>query len=134
MVGVIGIKLAERELMAPLDEDVGRRLRFVTKPVILVANKSDTLELEPQATDFYKLGRGRAVCVSAEQKRGRRSLIRGGIARLAVGRLDEQGHRGAPDGGFAPAAEAVATIGPAAPMEERPALPDGIAAAVRKRP
>src|SRR5438094_7424278 len=45
--------------LVPLDEDVGRRLRYVTKPVILVANKCDAVEMEPQANDFYKLGRGR---------------------------------------------------------------------------
>src|SRR5206468_11636784 len=38
-----------RSGLVPLDEEVGRRLRYVTRPVILVANKCDTLELEPQA-------------------------------------------------------------------------------------
>ncbi len=61
--------------LTPLDEEVGRRLRYVTKPVILVANKCDDPALEPQANDFYRLGRGRALCVSAEQKRGKDNLL-----------------------------------------------------------
>ncbi len=62
--------------LTPLDEEVGRRLRYVTKPVILVANKCDDPALEPLANDFYKLGRGKALPVSAEQKRGRDVLLR----------------------------------------------------------
>ncbi|HEY1379300.1 MAG TPA: ribosome biogenesis GTPase Der, partial [Gemmataceae bacterium] len=45
-------------------------------PVILVANKCDDLSLEPLANDFYKLGRGKALPMSAEQKRGRDILLR----------------------------------------------------------
>src|SRR5437764_10388700 len=44
--------------LTPLDEEVGRRLRYVSKPVICVANKSDTPEMDYLAADFYKLGRG----------------------------------------------------------------------------
>ncbi len=61
-------------LMA-LDEEVARRLRYVTKPIILVANKCDTPELEPNTHEFYKLGRGKLVCVSAQQQRGRDELL-----------------------------------------------------------
>ncbi|HEX4590341.1 MAG TPA: ribosome biogenesis GTPase Der [Gemmataceae bacterium] len=62
--------------LTPLDEEVGRRLRYVTKPVILVANKCDDPAMIPLANDFYKLGRGKALAVSAEQKRGRDALLR----------------------------------------------------------
>jgi len=61
--------------LTPLDEEVGRRLRYVTKPVILVANKCDDRAMEPLANDFYKLGRGRALAVSAEQKHARDELL-----------------------------------------------------------
>ena len=61
--------------LAPLDEDVARRLRYVTKPVLCVANKCDTDAIEPQAAEFYKLGRGKLVCVSAQQKRGKQELL-----------------------------------------------------------
>ncbi|HXG08537.1 MAG TPA: ribosome biogenesis GTPase Der [Gemmataceae bacterium] len=61
--------------LVPLDEEVARRLRYVHKPIILVANKCDTPELEPQAAEFYKLGRGKLVCVSTHQNRGKEELL-----------------------------------------------------------
>jgi GTP-binding protein len=60
----------------PLDEEVARRLRGVGKPVILVANKCDTDELEPHAADFYRLGHDPVIAVSAHQGRGRGRLLR----------------------------------------------------------
>jgi GTP-binding protein len=62
--------------LLPLDEEVGRRLRYITKPVLLIANKCDDVAMAPLANDFYKLGRGKALPVSAEQKRGRDVLLR----------------------------------------------------------
>jgi GTP-binding protein len=59
----------------PLDEEVAQRLRGVGKPVILVANKCDTPELEPHALDFYRLGHDPVVPVSAQQNRGRGRLL-----------------------------------------------------------
>src|SRR5262245_37864000 len=61
--------------LLPLDEEVARRIRYVTKPVVCVANKCDTPELEPQTAEFYKLGRGKLVCVSARQNRGKQELL-----------------------------------------------------------
>ena len=64
-----------RDGLVPLDEEVARRLRYVTKPIILVANKCDTPEMDPQAAEFYKLGRGKLVCVSALQNRNKQELL-----------------------------------------------------------
>jgi GTP-binding protein len=64
-----------RSGLMPLDEEVARRLRYVTKPILCVASKCDTPELEPGAAEFYKLGRGKLVCVSAQQNRNRRELL-----------------------------------------------------------
>jgi len=61
--------------LTPLDEKVASRLRYVTKPIICVANKCDTAALDSQAAEFYKIGRGKLVCVSAEQKRGLNDLM-----------------------------------------------------------
>jgi GTP-binding protein len=61
--------------LMPLDEEVARRLRYVTKPILLVANKCDTPALEQQTAEFYKLGRGKLVHVSAHQNRGKRELF-----------------------------------------------------------
>src|SRR5262245_10383465 len=68
--------------IAPLDEEVSRRLRYVTKPVICVANKCDAPELEGLANEFYRLGRGKMMCVSAAQKRGKDELLDEIIAKL----------------------------------------------------
>jgi GTP-binding protein len=59
----------------PLDEEVARRLRGLDKPVLLLANKCDTPELEPQAAEFYRLGHDPVVAVSAQQNRGRERLL-----------------------------------------------------------
>jgi GTPase len=61
--------------VTPLDEEVARRLRYVTKPILCVVNKCDTPELDAQAAEFYKLGQGKLICVSAQQGRGRRELL-----------------------------------------------------------
>ncbi len=59
-----------------LDEEVARRLRHIDKPIVCVANKCDTESLDPQAAEFYKLGFGKVVCVSAQQNRNRAELMR----------------------------------------------------------
>jgi GTPase len=62
--------------MMGLDEEVARRLRHMDKPIVCVANKCDTASLDPQAAEFYKLGFGKVVCVSAQQNRNRDELER----------------------------------------------------------
>ncbi|HVS37526.1 MAG TPA: ribosome biogenesis GTPase Der [Gemmataceae bacterium] len=64
-----------RDGLMPLDEEVARRLRYVTKPILCVANKCDTPLIDPQAAEFYKLGRGKLVCVSTKQNRNREELL-----------------------------------------------------------
>lgn len=64
-----------RDGMLPLDEEVAKRLRYVTKPVICVANKCDTEKLDGNTGDFYRLGRGKLICVSAHQNRGKAELL-----------------------------------------------------------
>jgi GTP-binding protein len=73
---VILFVVDSRAGILPLDEEVAKRLRYVNKPVICVANKTDHPSLDPQADEFYKLGRGKLVRVSAEQKRNREELLR----------------------------------------------------------
>ena len=78
-----------RDGLMPLDEEVARRLRYVTKPVVLVANKCDTPELEQQTGEFYKLGRGKLICVSTKQNRGRDPLL--DMVRQRVPKAEEPG-------------------------------------------
>src|SRR5207247_6072322 len=58
-----------------LDEQVVKRLRYVDVPVICVANKTDTPAMDPQADEFYKLGRGKLAKVSTAHNRGKDELL-----------------------------------------------------------
>ncbi len=64
-----------REGLLPLDNFVAERLRQVKKPVLIVANKVDSPSLEPLKTEFYKLGFGEPLSVSALQGEGRVHLL-----------------------------------------------------------
>lgn len=72
---VILFAVDTRAGLTPLDEEVSKRLRYVDKPILCVANKSDTPKLEQEAADFYKLGRGKIVTVSALTNRNRDELL-----------------------------------------------------------
>ena len=71
---VILLVVDTRDGLVPLDEEVARRLRYVNVPVLCVANKTDTREMEPQAEEFYRMGR-KVIAVSAGQNRGKDALI-----------------------------------------------------------
>ncbi|MCD8044348.1 MAG: ribosome biogenesis GTPase Der [Tannerellaceae bacterium] len=51
--------------MTDLDLDVAKILRRAKKSVIVVANKADNFELHPQSAEFYSLGLGDPMCISA---------------------------------------------------------------------
>jgi GTP-binding protein len=72
---VILFVVDSRTGIAPLDEDVARRLRYIDKAVILVANKTDDEQLDYAADEFYKIGRGRLIKVSTHQNRGKKELL-----------------------------------------------------------
>lgn len=54
-----------REGLTSLDEEVGKWLRQIDKPVILAANKADNAQREEGIADFYRLGLSRPIPVSA---------------------------------------------------------------------
>jgi len=58
----------------PLDEEVSKRLRYVSAPVICLANKTDAPQMDAQADEFYRFGR-KVLKVSAQQDRGKSDLI-----------------------------------------------------------
>lgn len=64
-----------RDGLTSFDEEVSKRLRYVKQPVICVANKVDHKELDANADEFYRLGRGKLVRVSAKENRGREELL-----------------------------------------------------------
>ncbi len=64
-----------RDGLTPLDEEVAKRLRYIEKPVVLAANKADAPSLDSQGDEFYKLGRGKLIKVSARERRNRQELL-----------------------------------------------------------
>lgn len=62
---VILFVLDAREGMTPVDEEVSRVLRASGKPVIMVANKVEDFTATHDIFEFYKLGLGEPVMVSA---------------------------------------------------------------------
>lgn len=63
-----------RNGVTPLDLDVAERLRRIGKPVILVANKCDTPNLDLLTGEFHRLGYGTPLCVSTMHNRGKQEL------------------------------------------------------------
>jgi len=57
------------------DEEIADWLRRSEKPVLLVANKADNDKLETAAVDFYRLGMGEPLPVSAYHDRGINELL-----------------------------------------------------------
>lgn len=57
------------------DEDVAQILRRAKLPVILVANKVDNSGMAYTAAEFYKLGLGDPVCISAATGGGTGDLL-----------------------------------------------------------
>lgn len=87
---VILFVVDSRNGIAPLDEEVAKRLRYVDKPIICVANKTDDEVLEPQADEFYKLGRGKLIKVSAHQGRNKQLMIDDILERLPIQSIEEK--------------------------------------------
>lgn len=64
-----------RKGITPLDVEVTERLRKIKKPILLVVNKCDTPKFELQAGEFYKLGLGEPLPISALERHGRSNLL-----------------------------------------------------------
>jgi GTPase len=61
--------------ITPADTIMADRLRRAKKPVIMAANKADNEKLENEAVEFYKLGLGDPMPVSAYHARGIAELL-----------------------------------------------------------
>ncbi|MEI7701116.1 MAG: ribosome biogenesis GTPase Der [Planctomycetia bacterium] len=61
--------------ITPLDEEVARRLRKVSRPVLLVVNKCDSNSLDAEAASFLQLVSAPYVTTSVKANRGRHDLI-----------------------------------------------------------
>jgi GTP-binding protein len=59
-----------RDGVIAADIEIAELLRICHKPVVLAANKADNSKWETQLSDFYKLGVGTPLAVSAQHGRG----------------------------------------------------------------
>jgi GTP-binding protein len=73
-----------REGLTALDEEVGRLLRRVAKPVLVAVNKVDARGHESAVAEAYGLGMDPVLTVSAEHGRGVAELIEALAVRLPV--------------------------------------------------
>jgi GTP-binding protein len=64
-----------RDGVNPLDTEIADMLRRANKPVLLAANKADNARLESDAVEFYELGLGEPLAISAHHGRGTAELL-----------------------------------------------------------
>jgi len=64
-----------RDGVIPSDLEVADMLRQVNKPIILVANKADNVQLEAGVVEFYELGLGEPLAISAHHGRHTAELL-----------------------------------------------------------
>ena len=64
-----------RDGVMPPDLEVADLVRRANKPVVLAANKADNDRLETHAVEFYELGLGEPLAVSAHHARGTSELL-----------------------------------------------------------
>lgn len=77
--------------LLPADAEVAEVLRRTQKPVLLVANKVDHPQVEEGLGEFFALGLGEPIPVSAEHGRGIGDLLDRVVASLPPGQEDEDG-------------------------------------------
>jgi GTP-binding protein len=87
--------------LTPADLEIADVLRRVNKPIIIAANKADNDRLETEALEFYELGLGEPMAISANHSRGVAELLDRTIALLPS----------RPPTGAAPEAIKVAIVG-----------------------
>ena len=57
------------------EQEIADILRRASKPIVLVANKADNAKLEAEAVEFYQLGLGEPLAISAYHGRGTAELL-----------------------------------------------------------
>jgi len=71
------------------DQDIAKRLRLANKSVYLVVNKIDGAELSVVVADFYRLGLGDPLGITASQGGGVRDLMAEVLPELPESEIDE---------------------------------------------
>lgn len=81
--------VSARDGVLPTDEEIADRLRRSGKPVLLVANKADEPKHEAGAADFYRLGLGEPLVISAYHNLGITDLLERIASLLPASKLAE---------------------------------------------
>ena len=71
------------------DHDIANYLRRLSKPTLLVANKAEGMQEGHQLVEFYELGLGEVLAVSAAHGQGIRSMVEMALAPLNLPDGDE---------------------------------------------
>ena len=64
-----------RDGVTPSDLEIVDMLRRVSKPIVVVANKADNRQMETETAEFYQLGLGEPMAISAYHNRGVAKLL-----------------------------------------------------------
>lgn len=64
------------------DQEIGRELRKIGKPTLLVANKAEGMKDSAQLSEFYELGLGDVYAVSAAHGQGVRDMLQMAVDKL----------------------------------------------------
>ncbi|MGN6391466.1 MAG: ribosome biogenesis GTPase Der [Gemmatimonadales bacterium] len=86
---VVVLVVDGREGLNPVDEAIAERLRRAQRPVVLAVNKLDDLERSTAQFDFYQLGFGDPMGVSAAVGKGSGDLLDAVVAKLSPARPEE---------------------------------------------
>ncbi len=71
------------------DHDIANYLRRLGKPTLLIANKAEGMQQGLQLTEFYELGLGEVMAVSAAHGQGVRSLLEAALETLDLPEEEE---------------------------------------------
>jgi GTP-binding protein len=64
-----------REGIIATDMDIAEQVRKCDKPVVVAVNKADTVQIANQLSDFYRVGAGTPIAISAHHSRGIDTLV-----------------------------------------------------------
>ena len=81
--------VSARDGLTTLDRDIATELRKLKKPIFLVCNKAEGLDIS-HAVEFYELGLGDPILISAEHGQGLDSLLEASIEALPVANDEEE--------------------------------------------
>jgi len=88
---VVLFVLDARAGLSAQDHDIADYLRKLAKPCLLVANKAEGMQGQAQWSEFYELGLGEVLPVSAAHGQGVRDMVEAALDRLAAAAPAEPG-------------------------------------------